>query len=91
MKTNLPTWKERNVFEKSLTLIGVAICLAIIILAISQMIGKFRNAMLIYEPLLGVLILIQALLYRKYNKVVAVFSLCVSIFIFFISYLVIFL
>lgn len=91
MSAKLPTWKENSVVEKSLIIIGVAVSVAVIVLAVLQITGIYEKAIMIFEPLLGVLMLIQAMRYRKSNKIVAVFSACVALFIFSVAFVIFFL
>ncbi|MNP77879.1 hypothetical protein D3C76_1753930 [compost metagenome] len=50
-----------------------------------QILDIWENAINVFEPLLGVLMVIQTIQNWKKNKAVAIFSLCVAIFIFGIS------
>jgi hypothetical protein len=50
-----------------------------------QILDIWENAINVFEPLLGVLMVIQTIQIWKKNKAVAIFSLCVAIFIFGIS------
>lgn len=82
MKNNKsPLWNERSKFEKLLTITGIIVSITILIFAILGFIGVWKDAINVVEPLLGVLMLIQALQYRKYNKKTAIFSGTVAIFI----------
>ena len=86
MKNNkLPLWKEKSTFEKVLSVIGIIISMTIVILATLGFIGVWENAIDVVEPLIGVMMLIQTLQYRKYDKKIAIFSGAVAIFILAIS------
>ena len=67
---------------KALSVISAICSIIIIILACMQIFSIWENAINVLEPMLGVLIMIQAIRNWKKNKVVAIFNLCVSIFIF---------
>lgn len=78
----LKNWNNKTTLSKVLTIIGFIISIAIIILALLQIFDVWRNAIYVHEPLLGVLMLIQASENWKENKSVAYFSLFTAIFIF---------
>ena len=78
-------WSQKQTYEKVLSVIGIICSLSIIILGGMQILGIWKTAINVFEPLLGVLMLIQAIQYWKKNKVVAIFSLCVAIFIFLVA------
>lgn len=84
-------WEKRTLAEKVLTISGVIISIAVIVLAIMQMIGLWKNAFLVSEPLLGVLMVINALNIYKYNKRVAFFNLGIAVFIFIIAIITFFI
>ena len=86
MKNNkLPSWKEKSTFEKTLAVLAILISITIMTLASLSLLFDLKYLINIFEPLLGVLMLIQALQLRKYNKFVAAFSLGVAVFIFILS------
>lgn len=78
-------WSEKQTYEKVLFVMNMICSISIIILACMQILDIWRAAVIVYEPLLGVLMLIQAIQNWKKNKVLAIFSLCAAIFIFLVS------
>jgi hypothetical protein len=84
-------WKEKSIKEKVLTITGGIISIVIIALAIMQLTGIWENAINVFEPLLGVLMIINALNIYKYNKLVAFFNLAVAVFIFIIAFVIFFI
>lgn len=84
----LKNWNKKTLLSKILTIIGLIISLAIIILASLQIFNVWANAIYVYEPLMGILMLIQAIENWKENKSVAYFSLFTAIFIFFVTALI---
>ena len=78
-------WNEKQTSEKVLSVISSICSISIIILACMQNLGIWKNAVDVFEPLLGVLMLIQAIQNWEKNKKVAIFSLCAAIFIFLVS------
>lgn len=84
-------WIQKSTSEKILSLF-VSICsIIIIVLAFMQILGIWENSINVFEPLLGVVILIQAIQNWKKNKIVAIFSLCASIFIFLVAIFIFFI
>ncbi|MDQ0148122.1 hypothetical protein ACFO6R_03765 [Eubacterium multiforme] len=74
-------WSQKQPYEKALSIIGIICSLSIIVLAGIQILAAWETAINVLEPLLGVLMFIQAIQNWKKNKVVAIFSLCGAIFI----------
>lgn len=85
----LKGWKQKTVFMKSLTIIGFIISITVIILALMQIFNVWDRAIYLLEPLLGVLMLIQAIDNWKTNKVSAYVSLGVAIFILIVAAVII--
>ena len=85
MKTIFKGWKDKPMGYKVLSIIGIMVSISVIVLSILQIIGVIKNATNIFMPLLGVLMLIQAIQTWKTNRTSAIFSLCVSIFIFIVA------
>lgn len=78
-------WKEKSAVEKTLTIVGGILSAVLVALAILQITGTYNKAIMIIEPLLGILMLIQAWNMRKSNKFISAFSLCVAVFIFIVA------
>ena len=68
-------WSQKQTDEKVLSVIGSICSISIIILACMQILGFWRTVTNVFEPLLGVLMLIQTIQDWKKNKVVAKLSL----------------
>ena len=77
--------ESKQIGEKWLSVVGIICSISIIILGGMQILGIWKNAIDVFEPLLGVLMLIQAIRNWKKNKVVAIVSLCATILIFVFS------
>ena len=84
-------WNKKNQKQKILSVLGIIISIIIIVLAILQMIDILPNAINIFEPLLGVLMVIQAIEQWQDNRKSAYFSLAVAIFIFIVGIVILFL
>ncbi|WP_160687674.1 DUF3953 domain-containing protein [Clostridium sp. C2-6-12] len=78
-------WSQKQTYEKVLSVIGIICSISIIILAGMHILGIWENSINVFQPLMGLLMLIQSIQYWKKYKIVAIFSLCVALFIFLIS------
>lgn len=74
--------------KKVLDVMSTICSISIIILVCMQIFGIWENAMYVFQPLLGVLMLIQAIENWGGNKKVAMISLFAAIFIFIASILI---
>jgi len=72
-------FSKKKGYKKVLFILGIICSLSIIVLAIMQL------PVDVLEPLVGVLMLIQSLGYWKKNRNLAIFSLLVALFIFFVA------
>jgi len=81
-------WCGMQMYEKISFIVGSICSVSVIMLASLQLLSIWENAINIFVPLLGVLMLTQGLLQWRRNKKLAVFSLCVAIFIFIISFII---
>lgn len=70
---------------KVLTIFGLIISVIVIVLAFLQVFNVWNNAIYVYEPLVGVLMIIKAIEFWKTNKSIAFFLLFVAIFTFIVS------
>lgn len=68
--------------EKVLIVAKITCSVFIIILALMQLIGIWDKAIDIFEPLLGILMIIQAMENWIKNRRLAIFSLCAALFVF---------
>lgn len=80
MKTK--EWKNKTLSMKILTIIGLIISIAIIVLALLQIFDIWDTSIKIFEPLTGVLMLIQSIENWKTERKLAIFSLITAIFLF---------
>jgi len=81
-------WCGMQMYEKISFIVGSICSVSVIMLASLQLLSIWENAINIFEPLVGVLMLTQGVLQWRRNKKLAVFSLCVAIFIFIISFII---
>lgn len=83
-------WNKKALSLKVLTIIGAIISIAVIILSLMQIFNVWDKAINIFEPLLGALMIIQAIENWKTNRSTAYFSLFVAIFIFIVAIIILF-
>lgn len=86
----LKDWNKKTVPFKILTIVGLIISVTIIVLSFIQIFNVWDNAINVFEPLLGVLMIIQAIENWKANKSIAYFSLFVAVFIFIVAIIILF-
>ena len=87
MKVN---WKEKTMGDKVITLL-ISLCSSlIVILALLQLTGVWEKAINVFEPLMGVVLLLQAIRFWKEQRIVAILSLCAAVFVFVIAFIVFF-
>jgi len=72
------------------SIIGIVLSIAIMTLAILQIFGIWNKAINIMEPLMGLLMLVNAYQNWGKNRLVAYVSIGVAIFIFIVSILILF-
>ncbi|MFA9375993.1 MAG: DUF3953 domain-containing protein [Lachnotalea sp.] len=84
-------WCGMKMSEK-IAFVSGSICSAcVIILGLLQLLGIWKKAINVFEPLLGILMVTQGILQWRRNKAVAIFSFCVAIFIFIIAFVIYFI
>jgi len=76
-KIEIPKWKDKNKYEKILTITGLVLAILIIALALIEFLEIYETIN-IFEPLLGILLLIQGLQYYKYDRMTAIVSFAAS-------------
>lgn len=78
----LNNWAQKSTLYKVLTIIGCIISVIIVSLAFMQLFNVWDKAINVFEPLLGVLMIIQAIENWKTNRITAYISLLAAFFIF---------
>lgn len=86
----LKDWNKKTITFKIITIFGLIISVTIIVLALMQIFNIWDKAINIFEPLLGVLMIIQAIENWKTNRSTAYFSLFVAIFMFIVAIIILF-
>lgn len=82
IKKVIGRWDQKQTDEKVLYILSSICSISIIILVCMQILGVWKTAINIFEPLLSVLMVIQTIQNWKKNKSVAKISLCAAIIIF---------
>lgn len=84
-------WCKMQMYEKIAFILGSICSVSVIVLASLQLLGIWEEAINIFEPLLGVLMVTQGVLQWRKNKIVAVFSFCAATFILIVAFIINFL
>lgn len=80
MKKQIPTWNERSLYEKSLLVSSMILSVPAVLFSVLYLTGLWQDGMHIVQPLLGLMMIVQALQFWKYNKIVSIFSLAAVFF-----------
>ena len=75
-------WKNITTQDRIINVLIIIFSMAVIVLAALQLLGIWKNSINVYEPLIGVVLLLQAIYHWKKNRTVAIISLCAAGFIF---------
>lgn len=86
VKSN-PEWEEKSVQEKRLSILGIVLSFIILIMAALQMSGVVNNLTVIFVPLMGLLMLVQAMQMWKSRRAISIVCIIVAVFLFFCSML----
>ncbi|MBN7772305.1 hypothetical protein [Clostridium aminobutyricum] len=80
MKKQMPTWNEKSTYEKSLLVVSLILSVPAVLFFILYLTGRWQGGMNIVQPLLGLMMFVQALQFWKYNRLVSIFSLFAAFF-----------
>jgi len=75
-------WDKLTVRDRIVDVLIIVLSVAVIALAALQLLGIWEDAINVYEPLIGAVLLLQAIFHWKKNRTVAIVSLCAAGFIF---------
>jgi len=81
MKKEMPKWKEKSTYEKGLLVLSLTLSVLVILFATMYLTGRWQGAINMTEPLLGLVMFIQALQFWKYNRFTSIFSLIAGLLI----------
>lgn len=82
---------EKNKYEKFACIVGIVSSIIVIVCAILQILAVWKSAVVVCEIFMGISMISQAILQWKSNKGIAIFSLCVAVFIFIVAIFVLFI
>jgi len=74
-------WSKLSKPDKIINALIIVLSVAVIALAALQLFGVWEDSINVYEPLIGVVLLLQAIYHWKKNRSVAIISLCAAGFI----------
>ena len=74
-------WKNMTTQDRIINVLITIFSMAVMVLAALQLLGIWKNSINVYEPLIGVVLLLQAIYHWKKNRSVAIISLCAAGFI----------
>ena len=67
--------------ERLLRISTAVLSPAVICLAALQLLGVWEDAILVYEPLMGIFLLLQSVQYWNKDRKAAIFQLCAALFV----------
>ncbi len=76
--------------SKAIKVAMIVSSIAVIVLATVQLLGFWDNAIMVFEPLMGLNLLLQTVQYWNKSRKTAIFSLCAAIFIFIVAIYILF-
>ena len=75
-------WNNMTAQDRIINVLIVILSVAVIALAALQLLGIWDDSINVYEPLIGVVLLLQAKLFWNKNRKIAVLQLCAAGFVF---------
>ena len=81
-------WNNMTTRDRIINVLIIILSVAVIALAALQLLGIWENSINVYEPLIGVVLLLQAKLFWKKNRSVAIISLCAAGFVFICAFVI---
>lgn len=91
MKKIMEGFLNKSKYEKCAFLVGTISSIIVIVCAFLQILGIWNGAIVVCEIFMGISMISQAILHWKKNRGIAVFSLCVAVFIFIVAFIVLFI
>ena len=84
-------WKNMTTQDRIINALIIILSVAVIALAALQLLDIWEDAIIVYEPLVGVILLLQANLFWKKNRKIAVIQLCAAGFVFICAFVILIL
>lgn len=81
-------WKKMTARDRIIHVLIIILSAAVIVLAALQLLGIWENSINVYEPLVGVVLLLQAKLFWKKDRKIAVMQLCAAGFVFICAFVI---
>ena len=81
-------WKNMTTQDRIINALIIILSVAVIALAALQLLGIWEDSINVYEPLLGVILLLQAKLLWTKNRKIAVIQLCAAGFVFICAFVI---
>ena len=81
-------WNNMTTRDRIINVLIIILSVAVIVLAALQLLGIWENSINVYEPLIGVVLLLQAKLFWQKNRKIAVIQLCASGFVFICAFVI---
>ena len=81
-------WSKLSKPDKIINALIIILSVAVIALAALQLLGIWENSINVYEPLIGVVLLLQAKLFWRKNRKIAVVQLCAAGFVFICAFVI---
>ena len=75
-------WNNMTTRDRIINVLIIVLSVAVIALAALQLLGIWEDSINVYEPLIGVVLLLQAKLLWNKNRRIALFQLFAAVFIF---------
>jgi len=81
-------WNKMTMQDRIINVLIIILSVAVIALAALQLLGIWEDSINVYEPLLGVILLLQANLFWNQNRKIAVFQLLAAVFVFVCAFVI---
>ena len=81
-------WKNMTTQDRIINALIIILSVAVIVLAAHQLLGIWEHSINVYEPLSGIGLLLQAKLFWKKNRKIAVTQLCAAGFVFICTFVI---
>ena len=81
-------WNNMTAWDRIINVLIIVLSVAVIALAALQLLGIWEDSINVYEPLLGVILLLQANLFWNQNRKNAVIQLCAAGFVFICAFVI---
>lgn len=81
-------WNNMTTRDRIINVLIIVLSVAVIALAALQLLGIWEDSINVYEPLIGVVLLLQAKLLWTKNRKIAVMQLCAVGFVFICAFVI---